>query len=62
MTILMVTHLISEAVELSDKIIVLSARPGTVKSTVEVALPRPRDARSPDFYRLVDSVTSDIEQ
>ncbi len=61
MTILMVTHLISEAVELSDKIIVLSAGPGTVKSTTKVVLPRPRDARSPDFYRLVDGITAEID-
>lgn len=62
MTVFMVTHLIGEAVELSDKIIVLSRRPGSVKSVVDVALPRPRNTRSPDFYRLVDNITANIEQ
>ncbi len=62
MTILMVTHLISEAVELADTIIVLSKRPGKVKTIVNVELPRPRDLRSQEFFRLVDSITEKIEQ
>ena len=52
-TVLFVTHDLGEALTLSDRIIVLSARPGRVKEIFEVTLPRPRDAvalrESPDF-------------
>jgi ABC-type nitrate/sulfonate/bicarbonate transport system ATPase subunit len=45
-TILFVTHDIDEAIYLSDEIQVFSARPGRIKATIEVDLPRPR---SPDI-------------
>lgn len=43
-TIVFVTHGIEEAVTLADRVIVLSARPGTVKEIVPIDFPRPRDA------------------
>jgi NitT/TauT family transport system ATP-binding protein len=43
-TVLMVTHGIEEAVFLSDRIVVLSHRPGTVKEIIQDSLPRPRAA------------------
>jgi NitT/TauT family transport system ATP-binding protein len=55
-TILMVTHNVDEAVQMSDRIVVLSARPSTVLGEMKIELPRPRNTRSDDFYKTVDDV------
>lgn len=55
-TVLMVTHNVDEAVQLSDKIVVLSKRPGEVISEFPIGLQRPRNTRSDEFYGTVDQV------
>ena len=60
MTILMVNHLIPDAIELSDRIIVMGSHPGSVKKIIPINLPRPRDTRSPQFFKQVDQLTEDI--
>jgi NitT/TauT family transport system ATP-binding protein len=55
-SLLVITHLIDEAVYLSDRIVVLSANPGQVREVVTNALPHPRDYRDPAFLRLVDEL------
>lgn len=55
-TVIMITHLIREAIELSDKIVVLSSRPGHVKKVVENKLARPRNLRSEKFFALEDEL------
>lgn len=57
-TIVMVTHLIEEAVELADRIVVLAPHPGRVVATLPVELPRPRDKKAPAFTAEVERVFS----
>lgn len=51
-TMILVTHDIDEAVFLGDQVVVMSARPGTVKTIVPVPLDRPRDRSSPEFITI----------
>jgi NitT/TauT family transport system ATP-binding protein len=60
-TIIMVTHLVEEAVELSDRIFVFGPRPTFVKDIIEVKITRPRNERSKDYYDLVDKISKQIE-
>jgi NitT/TauT family transport system ATP-binding protein len=63
-TVLFVTHSITEAVLLSDTIIVMTARPGKTKAVIRVDLPRPRDVktlRDPRFVELAAAVRDNIE-
>lgn len=62
MTVIMVTHLIEEAVELSDRVIVLSSRPAAVKKIIPINIGRPRDKRSPEYFKFVDLITSEIDK
>lgn len=51
-TMLLVTHDIDEAIYMSDRIILLTQRPGRVDRMIPVDLPRPRQRNHPDFLRL----------
>jgi NitT/TauT family transport system ATP-binding protein len=55
-SVLMVSHDIKEVVYMADRIVVLSANPGIVRTITENTLPRPRDYRTPEFLRLVDQL------
>ncbi len=61
-TVIMVTHIIEEAVELADRILVMAASPGRVVGDLKVELPRPRDKRTEPFNALSDKVFSMIEE
>ncbi|MDR2089612.1 MAG: ABC transporter ATP-binding protein [Clostridiales Family XIII bacterium] len=51
-TMVLVTHDIDEAIFLSDTIVILSDRPGAVKKTIRVCLPRPRERNSVEFMSV----------
>ncbi len=55
-SILMVSHDIKEVAYMADRIVVLGANPGRVRTVVENRLPRPRDYRSPELQQLVDQL------
>jgi NitT/TauT family transport system ATP-binding protein len=61
----LVTHSIEEAILLSDRIIVLSSRPGRIKEIMKVDLPRPRDEDDPRFialrHRLRELINEEVE-
>ena len=55
-TVVFVTHSVNEAVYLSDKIFVMSPRPGTIIEEINVDLPRPRIRSDPKFIALVEKI------
>ena len=55
-TVLFVTHSISEAIYLSDRIILLSKRPASIRLEVETKLPRPRDPYDLEFVALQEKL------
>jgi NitT/TauT family transport system ATP-binding protein len=64
-TTLLITHNLTEAVQLSDRILVMTYRPGKTKRIVEIKLPRPRSSEivgSDDFGRYVAQIWSDLRE
>ncbi len=63
-TVLFITHDVDEAVKLGDRIMVMTAQPGRVKTVVPVSLARPRDVlelqQNPEFGRLVHQIWSSL--
>lgn len=60
-TVLFITHNIEEAVYLSEKCLILSQKPTTIKEEKIIDLPRPRDIASPEFIELREYVTKQIK-
>ena len=56
-TVLFVTHSIPEAIVLSDRVVVMSPRPGQIREVLDIKLPRPRNEEiesAPEFVRIAD--------
>jgi NitT/TauT family transport system ATP-binding protein len=64
-TIILTTHSVQEAVYLSDKVIVLTKRPASIKTIIKVNLPRPRQLsiiNSPAFIKLNKQIKENIDE
>jgi NitT/TauT family transport system ATP-binding protein len=58
-TVVLVTHSIDEAVQLSDEVVVISPRPGIIVERFEIGLPRPRTMEvraTAEYHRLIDAI------
>jgi NitT/TauT family transport system ATP-binding protein len=64
-TVIFVTHSIPEAVFLSDRVVVMSPRPGRIERVISIDLPRPRDVttrEAPRFFELVTEVRESLHE
>ena len=64
-TILLITHNITEAVQMSDRVVVMSYRPGRIKQMVKIDLPRPRTSEiisTAQFGQYVGRIWDDLRQ
>jgi ABC-type nitrate/sulfonate/bicarbonate transport system ATPase subunit len=64
-TVLFITHDIDEAIFLGDRVIVMSTRPGTIKSNEEIPLIRPRDSNivtTPEFMTIKRRLLASVEE
>ena len=64
-TALFITHDIKEAIYLADRVVVFTKRPGRVKGTLDIKIPRPRDLRvkrDPQFLRYEDEIWESIQE
>jgi len=59
-TMLLVTHDIDEAIYLSDRVVVISSRPGKINKIIAVDLPRPRDRNSIEFVSIKKEIYAEL--
>jgi len=59
-TILFVTHDIDEAVQLADRVVVLSSRPARIQDILTIDIPHPRNISSPRYLQLRDELLKQI--
>ncbi|MBS0446321.1 MAG: ABC transporter ATP-binding protein [Proteobacteria bacterium] len=59
-TVLFVTHSVEEAVILSDTVVVMAGRPGTVRDVIRIDLPRPRRNTDPRFVEIKGRIQAEV--
>lgn len=64
-TVLFITHDLTEAIALADRVVLMSARPGRIVSVADITIPRPRDIfhihDNAEFRRLYDEIWRELE-
>ncbi|WP_316898421.1 ABC transporter ATP-binding protein [Pseudodesulfovibrio indicus] len=60
-TIVLVTHSVDEAVYLADRIVIMTSRPGRIRSVLDVDMERPRSRALPEFGQLTDHILKELE-
>ena len=60
-TVIFITHSVDEAVFLSDRIVVMTARPSSIGEIYEIKWERPRDRASPEFALLRKKILDQLE-
>lgn len=64
-TVMFITHDLEEAIYLADRVLVMTSRPGHIKQTIQVNLPRPRNLKllsSPEFLKLKEEVIEAVHE
>ena len=61
-TIIFITHSVDEALFLSDRVVMLSKRPATIKEIIDIPWERPRDRASPEFTALRKRILAELEK
>ncbi|HUC38815.1 MAG TPA: ABC transporter ATP-binding protein [Candidatus Acidoferrum sp.] len=61
-SVVMVSHNVEEAIELSDKVVVLSNKPAGVKRVLNIKMNRPRNRESKEFMKMVDGIYADLTE
>ena len=56
-----ITHSVPEAITLSDRVVVMTARPGVIKSIIRIILPQPRDPTSDAFREYERGLFADLD-
>jgi NitT/TauT family transport system ATP-binding protein len=61
LTVVMVSHIVQEAIELADRIAIMHANPGGIETIVQNKLARPREKRSAEFFAMEDKLYKAIK-
>jgi ABC-type nitrate/sulfonate/bicarbonate transport system ATPase subunit len=61
-TVVFITHSVVEAIYLADRVVLMTARPGRIKTVLKIELPHPRDPTSDEFRSIERRVYADLDE